>query len=1015
MSKNSPLGSGSFNVKHQGGVNYVSHAHAEWNKERISVDSMFGKSNSGYSASLKVESPFKDYKSINIALSQQVENSQSLSTIDIDWKPMKRISSTLSLKQPVQWNDLEAVFDIKSPIPGFERCGIEVRNIKGDKVQSMVKFSWNNDFIQADILAADKSAESTRDLTGRFSVKSTLRKLTSLSVSAKHGDNGEKFENSINFEHNGDAYGYQGELRHSRNGWQLQNSGKVTFNAPSKQVESSWSHRNTAGELHTSFRFASGSSVVDFRASGAQSMSIPQGYLDFRRCLQTPFADVSDIALTISHEHRFGMIDNKIHYSTKGKRVVSLTNKYKRNNGIAASSHEFSCHGNTQSLTLSSKYQSFPLNGQVEYMYNKKSVAKIAGEFDYPSSGLMSGNIQVTSQIAGFENGKISMDQSNERGEIVTRSSILLPSGNKITMENRGQWDKKKSFNTVLNTPYRDLQRLVVGAEFSAIKHEGTASQFSSHGEMQYGKSKKYQITGNYGNMAGDVTIKSPLHDDLAASFKHKGDISDFDTHLEGSYGRGKKYEMDAKYSQRSGTLKIKTPFYDDVSASFSHKGEPTNFVSQAEFQYGESKKYEALAKLSLANVWTGSMSFGSPITEDFTTSFSHEGSLSDFDTKASLTEAGKVTYEGSIAFTNGKKVMGSASLKTPFHRDLSATFRHSGDFSGYKKMKGILNFSGNTKSFKTTARASIGKEYIAGNIKMSIRPNFNADISIETPFKGLKKAGIVLSHQGQINNFKSHGEITLGKNKLYNADVLFATDPKFSASIALETPFRGLEKTELSLTHDGSYRNFNNQVNLYFNKKRVSSSLKIDLRSDMSAEMVLQTPFKNYEMLQGTVNHKGHWNNFKFHIEGSDGTSNKFAGDVGMNLVDQVLANLKLTSPLKSMELLKAIFSHDGTFNNFRSHGEFELNNAKSEIDVHFSSLVNLEGRFIIKSPYVETLEGTFVHDTSPMATSAALKYGGQNLMNGKMTFGVSPLQGSLNFNSIYTRPLKVSLRHNA
>ncbi|XP_061171948.1 uncharacterized protein LOC133181472, partial [Saccostrea echinata] len=1319
LSKLSPLGSGSLNLKHRSGDKYITHAHVKWNKEMVSMDSTFGEEKNGYKAGLKIESPLKNYRSINIDFSHQNDKTKSSSNIDIDWKSMKRMSSTLSLKQPLRWDDMEATLDVKTPIPGFERSGIELKHKKSDRVESMIKFSWNKDFLQADILAADKSLVSSRDLTGRLSVKSTLKDITSLYAAVKHVDNGQRFENSINFEYNGKAYGYEGEITHYRNGLHLQNSGNIKVRSPSRKLESSWSHRNTLEDIQSNFKFASGASNIDFSLNAKQSMSIPRGTLTVNSEFRSSFDIAEDIALEISHEHGVGMIDNQIHYIAKGKKVFSLINIYKRNSGVASSRHTCSCHGITKTLTVSSQYQGYPLSGRIEYLSNKKSEAMIDGTFNISPVGLMSAKLEAKmSQVDKLKTLKITMDQSNERGETVTRSSIALPTGDTITMENRGQWGDKKSLNTILNTPYENLRRMTIGAEFSgnyksfhtsanlminplfeqmsvtsqwssyggiiasiqvntpfeqykqsrisfthndhtekkvtelsveylpgktiklesslrpslenlegsitlttpfqelpysaasirhsgdsrqfqchgeieytrgkkiqgdmtfsnarkvegtlvvrspfandfiaAFNHEGPLSQFSSHAEMQYGKSKKYEITANYADSTGNIIIKSPLHEDMSASFNHKGSISDFDTHIDALYGRGKKYELDAKYRQLSGTVSFKSPLFKDMSASFSHKGELNDFVSQAEFQYDKSKKYEANMKLSLTKTSTGSVSFSSPVTEDFAISFSqeghirdlkitvdgkygkqkcsvmsefrnakkllgslelkstfvdnmkaefsHEGTLSNFETSSSLTKGGKALIEGSVAFSTGKRLSGSATLKTPFHRDISATFKHSGDLSrfqtsgslkmdektqfkfntnvlikkrakatiqienpftdpikltltrkgkpanmriiinaligneekytaditlkrestsavivnivtpipGYKKVKGIWNFSGNMKSFKTTARGSIGKESIAADIKVSFQPNFKADLSVVTPFKGYKKAGVILSHQGSLKNFQSHAEVTLGSNKLYNADIMFAIDPKIATSIVLQTPFRNFEKSEVSMTHDGSLRNFNNQVNILLpNKKRFMSSLQMDTQSDISVQVSLQTPFKDYEMIQGTFTHKGSWKNFQIHAQGSDGTNRKLIGEIGLSLLDQIKGNLKFTSPFKSVHLLKASITHDGTYNNFRSHAEFELNSDKSEIDVDFSSLVKLEGRILAKSPYFQTIDGTFAHESSPILTTTAIKYGRRSLLDGKLSLKSSPLQGSLFVNSIYTKPLRASLTH--
>ncbi|XP_056009974.1 uncharacterized protein LOC125679922 [Ostrea edulis] len=1318
ISKVSPLGSGSINLKHQSGGKYTTHAHAQWNKKRVSVDSMFGKEKNGYKAGLKIESPFKDYKSININVCHQLDKTQYSTNIEIDWKPIERMSSTLYVKRPLQWDNFEASLDLKTPVPGFERSGVELKHKRAERIESMIKLSWNKDFLQANMLTADKTTASSRDIIGRLSMKSTLQQITYFYLAAKHEDNGQRFENSINFEHNGNAYNYLGQLTHLQNGWNLQNSGSVKLSSPSRQIESSWYHRNTFKEIQSTFKFGSDGTVVDFSVNAKQSMSIPRGTLTFETILRSPFRIAEDIVLTISHEHGVGMIDNQINYSKKGRKIISLVNIYKRNNGIATSSHTFSCHEDTKSLSISSQYEHYPLTGKVEYLSNKKSLGMIDGHFDFLPTGLMSGRAQIKSQIPGLQKLKLSIEQSNERGETVTRSSIVLPSGDSITMENRGQWSSKKSFNTVLTTTHRHFRKMTIGAEFSgnvksfhtsanlmidplvgamsvtsrwnsyggiianiqvktpfeqykqssvaftyndqkankvtelsveylpgktikvesilrpnlknlegsialttpfkellysaasirhtgnsrkfqshgeieytrgkkiqgdltfsndkkfegtvilrspfardfiaAFDHEGSISQFSSHAEMQYGKSKKYEITGNYGKSAGTILIKSPLYEDIAASFKHMGTISNFSTHLDALYGRGKKYELDAKYSQQTGSVSIKSPLSEYMRASFQYKGELINFVSQAEFQYGKSKKYEANAKLSLAKTWTGSLSFDSPLTDDFATSFSHagkirdfkltadtkygkhkgsittifknakktigslefkssfvddimaqfshEGTLKTFNTSASLKKGRKIMYEISIAFSNGKKVIGSAILKTPFHKDLSATFKHSRDLSGfsttgavkidkkthfklnadlvnkkrtkakfqiqnsftdtitltlikkgkptnmrvitnaligkgnkytaditmkqgstsvvninmatpipgYRKMKGIWKFSGSKRSFKTSVRGSIGKEFITAAIKMSLRPKFEADIYVETPFKGLKKTGIILSHQGTLRDFKSHGEVTFGKKKLYNGDIMFTIDPNIAASIALQTPFRNLENTELSVTHDWSSRNFNNQVNIMFlNKKRISSSLKMDLESDISIEMSVETPFKDYEILQGSFTHKGTWKKFRIHAEGSDGSNKKFTGDIDMEMIDIIKGNMQLTTPFRFMHLLKGSISHVGTLNNFRSHAQFQHNNDKSEIDMNFSSLVNLEGRVFVKSPYIKTIEGTFVHDSFPILTASAIKYGGKNLLNGKLSLKSYPVQGSLFLNSMYTKPLKATINH--
>ncbi|KAJ8307373.1 hypothetical protein KUTeg_015457 [Tegillarca granosa] len=121
-----PTNTLTLNLKHVGGKKYVSHFDMKWDTSKVIVlDTTFGikeaKNSKQVKGTLKMSSPFRGFRSVAIDSTTQVDSSRYTTNMNINWKPIRRISATVTMKKPIRWDALDASIIVKSPLKGLSK------------------------------------------------------------------------------------------------------------------------------------------------------------------------------------------------------------------------------------------------------------------------------------------------------------------------------------------------------------------------------------------------------------------------------------------------------------------------------------------------------------------------------------------------------------------------------------------------------------------------------------------------------------------------------------------------------------------------------------------------------------------------------------------------------------------------------------------------------------------------------------------------------------------------------
>ena len=662
-------------------------------------------------------------------------------------------------------------------------------------------------------------------------------------------------------------------------------------------------------------------------------------------------------------------------------------------------------------------------------------------QYPYPE-GSISLRTPYTDDIsAAFKHG-MGQNQMSSHGEIQFGAAKKYEAD--VTYQNL---DKVQSTVSIKSPHHKDITVMVnVG---------GTLQNFNSHIDGRYGKSKYEGVLSfsNTDKLQSSISIKSPHHEDIAAKINHAGSLKRFSSHAEAAYG-SQKYESDVSFNtgkKLEGSLTLKSPKRKDIVASFSHEGSLKKFKTSGSLQLTAKAKFNTDITFTKAKRTLGTFSFKSPMMSNIDAQFKHSGSLKDMNTVVDV-KVNKVKKIGLVVgIASKKRFLGTMKLETPFmdavnvkvvHKGRSTNFKLSTDVAvgknkystdvtfkakpnikvtvststplkGLKKVKADLTHSGSARSFKSQASLGIGKEKYSGNLKFTLKPNLIAEAIFETPLKGLKKIGAKVTHEGRLDNFKCHAEVTKGKSKEFNGDLVFAISPKLSAFVSVQTPFKRFENNELSFVHEGTIRNFQSKAKLVgLRGKTIAITAKADTENDISADLSLQTPFKGFELFSGSISKSGTWDDFIAHAEVDNGSPSKYIADAQLSLKRKIEGSASIRTPIVGLEMMKAVVSHDGTANNFRSHVEVEYKKKKSEADVTFTSIGKIEGSTIIKSPYIKPIKASLTAKSSPIVGKMSASYGKRQLIDGhvKLLTGKG-VKGSATFKTWFAPDVKATI----
>ena len=232
---------------------------------------------------------------------------------------------------------------------------------------------------------------------------------------------------------------------------------------------------------------------------------------------------------------------------------------------------------------------------------------------------------------------------------------------------------------------------------------------------------------------------------------------------------------------------------------------------------WAPTKSIEVSANFKKSPTMSGSASLKTPFYDDISASFEHSGDLSEFSNAAELSWASDKKIEASANFKKSDAITGGALLKTPFSENLEASFEHTGDMTDFNNKASFSWAISKKVEASLKYRLNENSDSEKWNGEMSLKTPFFDEVSAE--FKMGNRAGEMSATIPALQKMEAEYTFTDMLNWLVEAKYGEMT-VKATNTGSLENGLRSetelatpLGNMELKFDHQGDYSTFTNTM----------------------------------------------------------------------------------------------------------------------------------------------------------------------------------------------------------
>ena len=922
---------------------------SEWN----SVNGLNGK--------IRLETPFEQVPYSQITLVSKPSSRLTSSELNIEYLPTQNINLKTSHK--VQSNRIQGSFELSTPFRGM-------RTTSGSLDHSTTKTGFKS------------------------LVKYTCPKGTRYSADASY-QHGVRKEGSINIKWDQNKI-HVSATADMTSGYP---AGFLKLSTPfSKDIVVDFKQNKVDAILVTSgfIKYSSGKEI-----SIENRFRFDDAFV-FTTSIATPFDSLKKINSVIEAKGNmksFSFLSSvDVEPATKKLLISGALNTYGGIDGNLRIETPFKAMPYSQ-MTISSKQtgDSTKTIANIEYLPSKYITVKFNHVLHLED---LDATLEVQTPFKIVRHASASLKLKHNDNGISSHAGFEYPKGKVYSIDSSFKNDAKKEGSVTVVSPYNKPISM-------SFRHQGKYPSLETHGELQYQGNKKHIVDFTFNNKANfktSMSYKSPYSDKKSLEVGHKGNKKQLTSYIKAQFKKGQTHQMDFVFknlAKMQGSLTMKSPLIDDLKASFHHVGSFKNLKSHFEYTYGKMKPASADVALITGKRVQGSVKLSSPFFNDVTLTVKHKGKFTSFRNKVN------------IIYSKKQKI--STDFNFRLAKVMKATFIFVSPFKGYKKVVTNIKHEGTWKNFKCDGIIKRGKEIIKANMKNSIGSKFNWQASIETPIVGWKRVNAAVSHEGKLTNFKCHAEIARGKQDMLSGDIKFAIKPTIDIMVAAQTPVSGYKNVKASVSHQTTDAKIKSHAEItYFKKDTISADFLIN-KPTKSADIVITTPFKGYEKLSGSFSHTGSLSDFKTKLNLATSKSNKITAEAKFKSEGGMSAEIKIKTPFTDYQTIDLSITHSGSFNNFHSRANVMFNKKKSFADITFNSLSGVEGQFVLQSPYTDTLKANILYkNEGKMKSTVTISYGKKTILDANLLFKhKGTIFGTMSVKALGAPKMEVSIEH--
>ena len=1003
-------------------------------KKEVNVQTKFSMKK-GVSGSLDVKTPVDSLKKFGLEFNHDGVLKNFKNDYSIEYNNLKYTGKN---EFALEGAKLNAKSVVRTPHQDYKTVSLVVSHDgKWNKFVDDISFTYPKNTYSSHA-EFDMDTELPK-LAAKLNLKTPIRKMRNINLALSHTGQINNFVSEALFEYPRNTFKANAEFKYNQVGGENIES-KFTLSTPyTRPISLEASHKGPSFvDCTTVVKAMYGQKKCELEAVFKDS---PNKYT-VTATVKTPIDDFEKITLDVTNIHRNNFIKTNVKLSSPRKRYNLEMEMRKNNDNINLGMTVNTPFEGFENVAVDVKKVGDIRNFEADVTYERKEKYAVGVKFDMRKkvSGEIRATIpciKVVNNVVSFEyageptdftvtvDAKI-MDQKinagiknkgtltnfessiwYERAEKYEMAIKFNKNGNKATGEITATLPCVKMVDNSVSFEYSgEVTDMLVTVDAkilentinAGMKSKGTWTNLES--SVWYQRTEKYEMGVKFnkeGSKAtGEITATLPCIKmvDNSVSFEYSGDLPDL------------YLKVDAKIMDHT------------VNAGLKNKGGWTN--GESSIWYERTEKYNLGVAFSKTDEKiSGKIEATLPCINvvDNYISFEIDGSLSDFKTtvEANILER-KTAVE--LQFTHVidlVKVVVKASTPIKGLEDVSATFLHQGEA---KKFQQSLNVDVPDKSVAASLKFEPGK----------------SRLEISTPFEKIKSLTVHYGIEGKYTDFNGHVSAELNGKKIAGTTRFRNVNLQYNAGITLTTPFDAVKSLELEWEHNGPLKNCEFTVTVTLNGEKFTMEVNSEIvPADMTAvgkiaitnqiikpftfettwndawswtnmkineaftltidgtkatfstdttmkdfvidsTTELNNPFIKPVTLNLLVKIKPSWTHVNYDISGSlNGRKFKFSGDL-LSGDAKATATMELKTPFERMNAVSVKITHKGTWTDFVDYAEIRVDDKLVAADAQFSMKPEkIDGKFRVSTPFekVKTVSVTFDHEGSPARLS--------------------------------------------
>jgi len=636
-----------------------------------------------------------------------------------------------------------------------------------------------------------------------------------------------------------------------------------------------------------------------------------------------------------------------------------------------------------------------------------------------------------------------------------SRLNVKVDGSNYLTVSSELQMSSGIRYNFALNGPHRFVKDIGVEFDFSGdltalnsklvVKHNMLPKPFQA--EVDYKRPLDIRVRVNPSCHHLDVVEVSLKHE--VRGYRRYSTLMTL--RMNEKTARLHSEMVLTRLSHFNGEITASSSFtpIQKATLNFNHMMYGMRIRSRASLE-ADNNKFDVTANLDSKK---GSLVMKSPYAgfEEFGLKYQHDGSLTNFRNEVSVYTTGKeielstsltTTAQGAVRqiklttpFNNWKETSlivshkidataaeASVSMKA-YNEAVTVTYSHNLDaekeiqvrvkssFEGYENMFFYVKHSGNMNRFDTRVSLQYKSDKVMEGAVAFYNNDLSTmrfDLSMKTPCPWMRSTKLSYNHQAMDkNNFKCN-LVMENNGKAITSTLIVKTKPEIDVSYNVKTPFRGYEDLMMTLNHRGSSQRFNTKATLqYMTNKKIEGELSHTGYDWKRVETVLKVKSPCQYARDMSTSYKNSIDDNSVTINTVQSLMSKtVTTDFSAKLSPSLETSLKISTPFRNYEKMAGSLVFNGDLNRFTSNVKVEFDGGIIDTGVTF---INMDLRRVeltvgIKTPFKNAEMTTFSYkhqgDLSHVKANVDVLLAGKRV-NGKAEFTMEPLEAKVSINT--------------